>query len=111
MTAMQRHAREKLANDFLFLVRCAGLPAPVREYQFHATRKWLFDFAFIEQRIAVEVDGGNWINGGHNTGTGRDRDNEKQNAAVLGGWRVLRFTASMLRRKTETIDIITEALK
>jgi len=40
----------------------AGLPAPTPEYRFHATRRWRFDYAFVQQKIAVEVEGGVWAN-------------------------------------------------
>ena len=29
----------------------------VREFEFHPKRKWRFDFAFLECKVAVEVDG------------------------------------------------------
>jgi len=34
-----------------------GLPAPVFEYRFHPSRKWRFDIAWPERRVAVEVEG------------------------------------------------------
>ena len=35
-----------------------------REYQFHPTRKWRFDFAHLDRKIAVECEGGIWRQGG-----------------------------------------------
>ena len=37
-----------------------GLEIPVREYQFDDTRKYRFDYAFVKQRVAIEVEGGRW---------------------------------------------------
>ena len=57
---------------------------------------WRFDFAWPSVRVAVEVDGGQWVahGGRHN----RDGDREKLNAAARHGWRVLRYSGSMLQR-------------
>lgn len=74
----------------------SGLPAPVAEHRFAPPRRWRFDLAWPERRLAVEVDGGTWIGGRHVTGAGYERDAEKHNAAVLAGWRVLRVTPAMI---------------
>lgn len=66
------------------------LPAPVTEMQFHPERKWRFDFAWIEQRLALEVEGGAWSGGRHTRGSGFTSDIEKYNEATRLGWRVLR---------------------
>ena len=77
------------------------IPAPEFEYQFHPTRKWRFDMAWpflamLGQKtdetggIAVEVDGGIWIRGGHNRGAQMKKDWEKANTAATMGWRILR---------------------
>ena len=74
-----------------------GLPLPVAEYRFHPVRRWRFDLAWPEQRIAVEVEGGAWIYGRHNHPRGFINDMEKYNAAVIMGWRVLRYTPEQIR--------------
>ena len=67
------------------------LPAPVREYQFHPTRRWRFDFAWPVQKVAVEIDGLVYGGqGGHQTVEGVLGDCEKYEAALLAGWRVYR---------------------
>lgn len=76
---------------------CAALPEPVREHRFHPTRQWRFDFAWPDLRIAVEIDG----RGRHQTVDGARKDMAKHNAAVLLGWRVLRFPAT---DKAEAIE-------
>ena len=70
------------------------LPQPVREYRFDANRRWRFDFARPDKRLAVEVEGGIWTQGRHTRPAGYEADAEKYNAAVIQGWRVLRFTAN-----------------
>jgi len=76
----------------------AGLPMPVREFRFAPPRRWRFDFAWVEQKVAVEVDGGNWVRGRHARGAGIQRDNEKLNAAAVLGWRVLRYSPEQIAR-------------
>jgi very-short-patch-repair endonuclease len=82
----------------------------VKEFRFHPTRKWRFDYAFVEQKIAVEVDGGVWIGGRHNRASGYVKDLEKFNAATALGWVVLKFTPEQLYRSA-TFDLIKETIK
>lgn len=70
---------------------------PVREFRFHEERRWRFDFAFPATKVAVEVEGATYTNGRHTRGSGFERDAEKYNAAAMLGWRVLRFTARMVK--------------
>jgi hypothetical protein len=69
-----------------------GIPEPTPEYRFHPTRRWRFDFAWVPQKLALEVDGGAWVGGRHTRGKGFIADQEKGNAAILLGWRVLHCT-------------------
>ena len=68
----------------------------VEEYQFHPTRKWRFDYAWPRYLVAVEKDGGVWSGGKHGRGSGIVKDHEKQNAAAVLGWRILRCTPQQL---------------
>lgn len=88
------HLEERLA----LLLESAGLPTPEREYQFHPTRRWRFDFAWPAQKLAVEVEGGIWHQGRHTRGLGFQRDCVKYNEAALMGWRVLRVTEAQIDR-------------
>lgn len=64
----------------------------VREHQFHNTRKWRFDYAFPDLKVAIEVDGAVWTLGRHNRPAGYLADMEKLNTAASMGWLVLRIT-------------------
>lgn len=60
-----------------------------REITFHPSRRWRLDFAWPAHKVGIEVHGGMWVKSGHTSGHGRQRDMEKQNEALLHGWRVL----------------------
>jgi len=72
---------------------------PKREFEFFPGRKWRFDFAFPDYKVACECDGGQWAaNGGrHNT----DSDKDKCNNATAEGWSVLRFSGNQIKTKPE----------
>ena len=80
-----------------------------REYRFHPTRKWRFDFA-LENLIAVEVEGGIWTQGRHTRGSGFLKDCEKYGEAAILGWRVFRFPPEMIKDGT-ALDMVKRALK
>lgn len=89
----------KLSGLELSLVRqlrFINLPPPVAEYRFHPTRRWRFDLAWPERLLAVEVEGGTWVQGRHSRGGGMDADCEKYAEAVLAGWAVIRVTSGMV---------------
>jgi very-short-patch-repair endonuclease len=71
-----------------------GRPEPEAEYKFHATRKFRFDFAWPEHRLALEVDGGQFAPGGGRHA--KDTDRAKLNLAAILGWRVMRYSPQML---------------
>lgn len=79
-----------LEDTLVWQVKIAGLHAPIRQFRFAPPRRWMFDLAWPERQLAVEVEGGTWIAGRHARGSGMEKDMEKYNTAVLRGWRVLR---------------------
>lgn len=95
----------------IFVQSCVsfGQPVPVMEYQFHPKRKWRFDFAWPEHRVALEVEGGIWTGGAHGRGTGITRDIEKYNEAGAMGWVVIRCVPKDLL-KVKTMDYIHDAI-
>ena len=76
---------------------CPDLPAPEREYRFDARRRWRFDLAWPAAKLAVEVEGILRTPGRHQRLDGYRRDCEKYRAAVLAGWKLLRYTTGELR--------------
>ncbi len=80
-----------------------------REYRFAPPRRWRADFAFPVYDLLVEVEGGLWIKGRHQTGTGYQADLEKYNAATMLRWRVLRFSTQQVK-SGEAVKTISEFL-
>jgi very-short-patch-repair endonuclease len=74
-----------------------GLPMPVPEHRFHPTRKWRFDFAWPELKLALEIEGGLYVKGRHVRGAGAEADCVKYAEALVLGWRVLRVSPGQLR--------------
>lgn len=82
-----------------------------QEWYFHPVRRWRFDFALLDHKIGIEVEGGIWLGakGGHTSGTGYTKDLEKYNEASQLGWKLLRFTPQQVK-KGEAILKIKEAI-
>ena len=89
----------------LFVIACKQHLGVIveTEYYFDSIRRWRFDYAIPEAKIALEKDGGSYskrtyknkqgelittIGGRHNSGTGFLNDQEKMNKALELGWRV-----------------------
>ena len=72
------------------------LPRPVAEFQFHPARKWRADFAWVAEKVALEVDGGTWSGGRHTRGSGWLKDAEKRRAYAALGYLVIPVTPKEL---------------
>ena len=82
-----------------------GFPEPEFEVRFHPTRRWRFDIAWPTKMIALEIDGGIFIQGRHSRGAGILKDMEKKNAASALGWRVFLATPDTVRSPQTTADL------
>lgn len=90
-------SRSSLVQVLEVQINAAGLLAGmVREFRFHPSRKWRFDFAWPPRAVALEFEGGVYVNGAHTRGAHFESDAEKYNEAALLGWRVLRVTGGMV---------------
>ncbi len=118
-----------LQADFLGWWRIlTDLPKPTQEYRFvreivgdgpgirkrikaAGLQDWRFDFAWVDEKVAVEMDGGIWTQGAHVRGNHYESDRKKYNAAQVNGWIVLTFTGGMLDNDTiGCIELIRTAL-
>ena len=79
------------------LSQLVGLPDPATELLFHPKRKWRFDYAWEEQKLALEVHGGIHSGGRHTRGRGFVEDRAKMNEATLLGWTVLEVTPEHIK--------------
>jgi len=61
-----------------------------RELKLVPDRKFRWDFVVLT--LAVEIQGGTWISGGHTTGKGYQRDCEKMQLVILEGYTPVFFT-------------------
>ena len=100
----------QLEAELALQIRALGLPEPIREYQAVKGRKFRFDFAWLERKLLVEVNGGTYTKGAHSTGAGIARDYEKCNLGVLQGWRVLSFDGKAVK-SGEAVEVIRQALE
>jgi very-short-patch-repair endonuclease len=89
-----------LERRFELIWRALDGPKLVSEYRFHPARRWRADYAHIESRTLIELEGGVWVSGRHNRASGFVADAEKYFEAALGGWRVVRLVGSQLNLNT-----------
>ena len=79
------------------LAQLVGFPDPTTELLFHPKRKWRFDYAWEEQKLALEVHGGIHSGGRHTRGRGFVEDRAKMNEATLLAWTVLEVTPEHIK--------------
>ena len=79
------------------ICKAARLPVPVPEHRFAPPRRWRFDWAWLDQKVALEVQGGLFTQGRHSRGAALMKEHEKLNAAAALGWRVCFVTPAQIR--------------
>jgi hypothetical protein len=97
-------------TGFAALCLACGLPEPTPEHYFALPRKWRFDWAWPDRKIALEQEGGAWTGGRHTRGKGFLNDMEKYNAAALAGWLLIRATPQMVN-SGEAIELLLAAFQ
>ena len=108
--------RADLEQAFLTWLRMEKIPLPTRQHKFHPTRKWAFDFAWIDQLVAVEIEGITPQGGRHLTIKGFLGDCEKYEAALRLKWRVYRVpgpwvaNGSRMIWRPEVMETVKELL-
>jgi very-short-patch-repair endonuclease len=90
--------RSEAERTMARLLKGAGLTGWQANYRLEEVG--VLDFAFVAQRIAIEIDGRAW----HTASDRFQNDRSRQNRLVLLGWTVLRFTwADLIGRPDEVI--------
>lgn len=69
----------------------------VREFRFHPTRKFRADFAWLDKKVIMEVDGGLHVQGGHSRGAAREYDMARDAEAMMLGWKVVRVSTKQFK--------------
>jgi very-short-patch-repair endonuclease len=90
-------------------LQAAGFVGWHPELRFHPTRKWRLDAAHEAMKLAVEVEGGAFVNGRHNRATGFLKDMEKYNELAIAGWRLIRVTPQQVKAG-EALQLIERAM-
>ena len=75
-------------------------PGAVAEFRFHPSRRWRFDFAWPDKKLALQIQRRTLSGGRHTSGKGYRADCEKYSNAAIMGWAVIRVTTDMLRDGT-----------
>ncbi len=98
-----------MTQEYRFAAMASGGTGPgVRQRLKDAGMKdWRIDMAWIDKKLAVEIEGGIFTMGRHTRGKAFDEDSHKYNVLVLLGWRVLRFTTLSIRSGValQTIEV------
>ncbi len=90
--ALRKESAKSKAEDlFAFQLKSIGLTGFVRQHKFAANRKWTLDFAFVDARVAIEIQGfGPGGHGGaHQSPERLHAQYEKHSALAIYGWRLL----------------------
>ncbi len=107
-------SKSDLEKDLEYQLKAIGYDVE-REVKFHPTRRWRFDF--LVGNLAVEVEGGIWMEKSrHTSPKGFIDDCEKYAEALLLGYRVLRIPGDWVNKRKDArtsvaIDYIQRALK
>ena len=88
-------SKNKQKEELSMLVK--QWPGVVPEHVFAKPRRWRFDWAWPEKRIACEYEGIFSAKSRHTSVTGYTNDAEKYSTAATLGWCVIRVTAPMVR--------------
>lgn len=109
--------KEKYREPFMMLILQELQLEVWPEFYFSAERNYRFDYAIpitLDSgvlKIAIEQEGGIHMKGnsGHSSGTGIQRDMDKNNLAISQGWVIIRRTPQDLCT-TETIELIKSVI-
>jgi hypothetical protein len=90
----------ELEEMFARICRDYDLPMPASQVWVRLDgRDRYIDFAYVELRIAIEIDGYD----SHSRRTVFEDDRDRQNALVAAGWTVIRFTYRKLLRHAASV--------
>lgn len=111
----------KAEEELAFQLRAVKIEFE-REFRFHPTRRWRFDFAIEGKKLAIEVEGityygknkdGSMKLGRHQTAKGVEGDLEKYGEAMKMGWNIYRCSQKMVKsgEALKTIETLINMVK
>ena len=101
--------RSQLETRFLNLWKKLHGPELTEEHKFHPDRKWRFDFADLDTKTAIEIEGGIWNQSRHTRPAGFIKDCEKYNTGTMLGSRIFRLPGVLIN--LETLEKIKEYIE
>src|SRR5690606_19001925 len=110
--------KEKYQDPFILLIKQQLGIEIWPEFFFSTERLYRIDYAIPVLadgtiiKLAIEQEGGIWAKGnsGHSSGTGIQRDMDKNNLLQTSGWKLIRRTPSELLT-IETLELINKMIK
>ena len=96
----------KFSKEIFNMVLQTEFKNGIFEYKFHDKRKWRFDFAIPDRKIALEYEGIASSKSRHTTLKGYSNDCIKYNEASKLGWKVYRFTVIMENEFLKLVEYI-----
>jgi len=79
-----------LKEQILLQIQASGFPEPIRDVRFYPKRDWVFDFAWVDNAVAVV------LNDEQSIGMTPEQYYEMMNTALLLGWGVFQFNKNMI---------------
>jgi very-short-patch-repair endonuclease len=71
----------------------------ISEVKLIPKRRFRFDFVHMDSKTAIELNGGNFINGRHTRPVALNNEYEKMNLALLNGYQVFTLSNQMINEK------------
>jgi len=101
----QKVSPQKIWMHWFLIVWCSEQSLTLKtEYRFLSDRKFAFDFAILEPKIAIEYEGLNSEKSGHTTLLGYTSNTDKYNLAAADGWNLIRFTVLNYKTLPKRLD-------
>ena len=103
-TADERPTESLLEILYFQLLRENEIATPTKQLVMPGVGR--IDFAYPDQKVSIELDGGRF----HASREAQERDRAKSNDLVAAGWRVLRFTWDDVTKRPNQVLALMRAL-
>lgn len=90
---VKKQTSKRYLGEILLILRALEIPYEQEHLFALPNKRFRFDIAILDQKIAIEYEGLFSEKSGHTTIKGYVKDVQKYNLATILGWRILRYTA------------------